>query len=85
MNKLFQIGAYFFSIIITCTAAYYYTVDLVLPDIQYDNQVEFDLAYLNVDEKLLIAFKERDAQILEVQSIEVPASKVLNHISAFRC
>ena len=81
MNKLFLIGAYFFSIIITCTAAYYYTVDLVLPDIQYDNQVEFDLAYLNVDEKLLIAFKERDAQILEVQSIEVPASKVLNHIS----
>lgn len=60
---------------------YYFLVDKLIPHANYENKIEFDIAYLNQDEKLLIFFQNKVSTDLEYQSIDVPSSKVLNHIS----
>ena len=63
------------------TIVYYLSVDLIFPKISYNNVVEFDLAYLDQNERLLVFFKEKNARMHEVRTIEVPSSNQLNHYS----
>ena len=81
MNRFYLSCLFCISVILSAIIAFSFTVDRIFPHIQYNNTVEFDLAYLNIDEKLLIAFKERNAQIHDINRIDIPSSSVLNHIS----
>ena len=63
------------------TIVYYLSVDLIFPKISYNNVVEFDLTYLDQNERLLVFFKEKNARMHEVRTIEVPSSNQLNHYS----
>lgn len=72
---------YLFYSIFLSSIIYYLSVDFVLPRLSYNNVVEFDLAYVNFDEQLLVYFKEKNARMHEVRSIGVESSQYLRHFS----
>lgn len=69
------------SAILVTHVFYKLSLDYVLPPLKYDNTIEFDIAYLNQDEKLIAFFKEKNAKMHDAYAIEIPASQQLNHIT----
>ena len=59
----------------------YFSLDRIFPKIDYNNNIELDLAYLNYSDKLLIGFREKGSNDIDMNSIEIPSSQILNHLS----
>ncbi len=81
MKRLAQIILYIVSTFFVTLVFYKLSLNYVLPPIKYDNIIEFNIAYLNQDEKLVAFFKEKNAKMHDAHAIEIPASQQLNHIS----
>lgn len=62
MEKLGKVIIFFVFSIFISTIVFVGSVDYVLPKINYVNQVSFQLAYLNYDDALVVAFKEDESQ-----------------------
>lgn len=71
---VFIISGLFFSILF-----YASSVDAVLPKIKYENDIRFDLAYLNYNDVLKFIFKSRNNIESEVQRVDIYKSNVLQH------
>ena len=59
MNRVGKFIIFFVTSIFLSTIFYSCTVNYILPKIEYNNRVSFKLAYLNYDDYLIIAFKEK--------------------------
>jgi len=71
---VFIISGLFFSILF-----YASSVDAVLPKIKYENNIRFDLAFINYNDVLNILFKSRDSSDSETYRIDVYKSDVMQH------
>lgn len=81
MKKLAKITLYFVTCFLLTDLFFVLSLDYVVPPLKYDNTIQFDIAYLNQDEKLIVFFKEKNARMHDAQAIEIEASHQLNHIS----
>ena len=61
MNSLFKVVLVVSVGIVISTIVYFLSVDRLFPKTEYRNNIEFDLAYLNTNGVLLVAFKEDSA------------------------
>ena len=59
MNRIGKIIIFFVTSIFLSTILFFCTVDHIFPKIEYSNRVSFKLAYLNYDDFLIFAFKEK--------------------------
>ncbi len=60
MNRIGKFIIFFVTCIFFSTILYSCSVDHILPKIEYSNRVSFKLAYLNYDDFLIVAFKEKE-------------------------
>ena len=81
MNSLFKVVLVVSVGIVISTIVYFLSVDRLFPKTEYRNNIEFDLAYLNTNEVLLVAFKEDSASEYELNTFNIPSSRVLHSVS----
>ncbi len=60
MEKFGKFLLFFVTCVFLSSLVYIYSIDKVLPKIEYANKVSFQLAFLNYDDLLIVAFKEND-------------------------
>ena len=59
MNRVGKFIIFFVTAFFLSSILYSITVDFVLPKIEYVNKVKFRMAFLNYDDLLVVALKER--------------------------
>lgn len=80
MNRIGKFLVFFATCIFFSTIIYSYTVDAVLPKIEYSNKIKFQLAFLNYDDVLVVAFKETKASVHTLNKYELKKTNFLNDI-----
>lgn len=81
MSRIARFVLYIITCFLLAHIIYFLSIDRIFPQIDYNNTVSFDLAYLNDDDILLVAFGSRGSLNDETMRIDVPKSLNLNHIS----
>lgn len=82
MNKFGQFLIFFVSCVFISSILYGLTADKILPRIDYVNKVSFQLAYLNYDDVLIVAFKENESnEMHSVNKYSVKKTKYLKNFS----
>lgn len=79
MDKLGKFFVIIISGLFFSTIFHLFTVDYVLPKIKYENNIKFNLAYLNYNDVLKFIFKSRADSDFEVQRVNITKSNILQH------
>lgn len=81
MSKFIKVLIILLSSLFFASIIFWGTVDKILPKIRYDNLIEFDVAFLNTDEKLIVFFQSQNSIDMDYQIFDIKASQNLHHFS----
>lgn len=82
MNKFGKILIYFITSIFFASVIYIVSIDKILPNIEYINKISFQLAYLNYDDFLIVAFKEEQgSDDHSLNKYNITKNNILNDVS----